>query len=174
MEDGQEQSLSGSHTTGTNWRPLYGYRYWEINDRGDVRKTYYSKKYVDPNGYTYLHISQDGKQRKIALHRAVWEAFESEIPPGLMINHKNGSKTDNRLENLEVVTNRENISHYKNKLLTYKGEKVNTSKLTEDDVRAIRARKKLGVSSRQLAKEYGVYPSTIARVASGRNWKHVK
>lgn len=45
------------------------------------------------------------------IHRLVWEAFHGAIPPGFEVNHRNGDKTDNRLENLELVTRSENMAH---------------------------------------------------------------
>lgn len=153
------------------WKPLYGYKNWEISSQGRIRKTFTPKPYVNQTGYSVVHVSQDSIQRKIALHRAVYETFVDEIPENMMINHINGIKTDNRIENLELVTNRENIEHYKNNLLTYKGEIHHKAKLTQADVDLIRKRKKFGVSTMQLSKEYGVNPSTIKRIIARKTWK---
>src|SRR5690349_6679065 len=57
----------------------------------------------------YVRTTVYGKP--VYMHRAVWEACVGPIPPGLYINHINGIKTDNRLENLEVVTPSENLRH---------------------------------------------------------------
>lgn len=156
------------------WKPLYGFKYWEISNQGRIRKTFTPKPYVNSVGYAVAHISQGGTARKVSLHRAVYETFVDEIPVDKVINHINGVKTDNRLENLELVTTRENIQHYKEKLLTHKGELNKNSKLTVEKVKDIRKRKKLGVSTLQLAKEYGVAPSTIKRVVGRKLWDHVK
>lgn len=156
------------------WRKLYDFDKYQISDTGEVRRTEIRKLHINEVGYNTLNLSQKNKQRKIAVHRAVWEAFKGRIPPDKMINHINGIKTDNRIENLEVVTNRENIEHYKNHLLTYRGEKVNTSKLNEDTVREIRRRYENGVSSNYLAKDYGLAKSSITRIISRKNWRHVE
>lgn len=155
------------------WKPLYNFGRYQISNLGRVRRTEIRKLSVGSTGYTKLHLSQDNKQRSIAVHRAVWETFNDRIPPDRMINHKNGIKTDNRVENLELVTNRENIEHYKQNLLTYRGARVRTAKLTEKDVRHIRVRYKNGVSAIALAKEYKLAKSTITRLLNGRNWRHV-
>ena len=55
-----------------------------------------------------------------------------------------------------------------------KGERHGGAKLTEDDVRAIRAKRKTGVKLRYLAAEYGVSISTIQQAASSTYWTHVK
>ena len=47
----------------------------------------------------------------IHVHRLVVMAFISDIPVGMVINHKNGIKTDNRVENLEIVTQKQNVHH---------------------------------------------------------------
>lgn len=58
----------------------------------------------------YLQI-QLGKRKKVNLHRLVAIAFVEGCKPGFVVNHKNGSKTDNSLENLEWVTSSENQLH---------------------------------------------------------------
>lgn len=62
------------------------------------------------NGDGYLEISSHYNITK-SVHRLVAMAFIGEIPQGMEINHKNGIKTDNRVENLEIVTHVENMHH---------------------------------------------------------------
>lgn len=63
------------------------------------------------NGYRYFIFYWNGEKKSAAVHRAVWEAFHGPIPSGLEINHINTIRDDNRLENLELVTSRQNHLH---------------------------------------------------------------
>lgn len=51
-----------------------------------------------------------------------------------------------------------------------RGAQINTTKLTQEDVRAIRAARVAGRSGRSLAREYGVSKTTIAHIFQGRSW----
>ncbi len=61
--------------------------------------------------YRSVRLCKEGKYRFVSVHRALWEAFVGPIEGRLEINHKNLDRSDNRLENLELVTHRENIQH---------------------------------------------------------------
>lgn len=65
---------------------------------------------TDKDGYHILSLSKNSTQRKFKVHQLVTMAFLNHIPNGLnlVINHINFIKSDNRLENLEIVTLREN------------------------------------------------------------------
>lgn len=174
METPNRHGSSGKHTDGSEvWKPLYNFPHWQVSNLGRFRKTFIPKLSVDSVGYNRLHLSNKNKQRVVAAHRAVWEAFYGRIPPNLMINHKNGNKLDNRIENLELVTNRQNIEHYKQNLLTYRGEKVSSAKLTEKQVLNIRERYKNGVSPTFLAREFNLSRSTVTRILNRTNWRHI-
>ena len=58
------------------------------------------------NGRGYFKVSINGKLCYV--HRIMWETFRGPIPPGMTINHVNCNPSDNRLENLELVSQREN------------------------------------------------------------------
>lgn len=67
-----------------------------------------------PKGYAITRAKVDGVFKNIFLHRVVWEAANGRIDrtnSAQFINHKNGIKTDNRIENLELVTRGDNIRH---------------------------------------------------------------
>ena len=88
---------------------------YQVNNVGEVRSLTRYVKYSDGrvcrkegrilkpmkkcNGYLVVEIKE--KERKI--HRLVWEAFNGPIPEGMEVNHINEDKTDNRLENLNLL-----------------------------------------------------------------------
>ena len=69
------------------------------------------KTHVARDHYVRFSPCKNGKYAKVAVHRAMWEAFVGPIPEGMEINHKNLDRADNRLDNLELLTHRENIQH---------------------------------------------------------------
>lgn len=62
------------------------------------------KLHKAPNGYMQIRLGQ----KTYLAHRIVWEAFNGPIPAGMHINHINEKKDDNRLENLNLMTPKEN------------------------------------------------------------------
>jgi hypothetical protein len=110
------------------------------------------------------------------VHRAVALAFLGPAPIGLQVNHKNGDKADNRVENLEYVSCQENIRHCWDSGLHgiehCRGEANCQAKLTEASVRLIRAAYPR-VSLGQLAATLGITKQAVAAVVKRQTWKHV-
>jgi hypothetical protein len=68
------------------------------------------KYWINPSGYKYFKMYLEGGEKKaISLHRFTWEYFNGEIPTHLQIDHINEDKLDNRLENLQLSTNKSNV-----------------------------------------------------------------
>lgn len=130
-------------------------------------------------GYLVAHLCKDAVRKDFHAHRAVWMAFNGPIPAGMEINHKNGLRHDNRLANLEVCTRRENNLH-KFRVLGYRsqgrglpGEANGSSKLTADDVRAIRIFNTIGLPQKTLGNLFGVSQPMIGLIVRREKWKHL-
>lgn len=98
-----------------NFVPISGYedRYF-ISPNGDVYSVK-SKRLLKPlqneKGYLYVDLRVNYKRKVKKIHRIVAETFLINTKGYKEINHKNGIKTDNRVENLEWCTRSENLLH---------------------------------------------------------------
>lgn len=123
----------------------------------------------------YLRVTvstTDGKQKSIAVHRLVLEAFVGQRPDGMQACHNDGNHLNNSIKNLRWDTSRNNILD-KNKHGTMAiGEKNNKAKISEDQVLLIRACKGMA-SSREMAKYFNVSQPCMSQILRGATWKHV-
>lgn len=168
------------------FRDIPGYEgCYQISDAGQIIRTGKStgatvgrrlKLQDHKEGYIATSLWMDNKEKRFLVHRLVYAAFCGPILDGLQINHINGNKKDNRLENLEAVTQQENIEHaVRTGLADGKGEKNSQAKLTAEKVRDIRASHIPGlVGYKKLAKKHGVKWETIRGVLKKETWQHVK
>lgn len=136
------------------------------------------KAYTDQDGYLRLSLRKNGTKRKYYVHRLVALAFLSNPHNKPTINHKNGIKNDNRVENLEWATWSENNQHAYdtnlNNSLHCCGEKAHNSKLTEKDVLEIKRQYKSGdYTQTELAIRYNVIHQTISAIIRGKTWKYL-
>jgi hypothetical protein len=126
-------------------------------------------------GYPSVYLCKAGtKERWGTVHTLVAHHFIGPRPQGMTINHKNGIKADNRIENLEYCTPSENSKHsFTTGAQCNKGERHSRHKLTDKAVRDIRSRATGPASKHSLAREYSVSYATIHYVMSGQRWGHV-
>ena len=135
----------------------------------------YIRGEIMKNGYSRIHVSHEGVSRKYLVHRLVAEAF---IPNPLnlpQVNHKDGNKLNNTVENLEWCSASDNQKHaYRTGLKSAIGEKNGQSKLSKEDVAEIRKvyvkGKHCEFNSYGLARKYGVNPKTIQNIVKGETW----
>ena len=132
------------------------------------------KQAKDGSGYYRVWFSKNGLKEHVGVHRLVAMNFLENPLNKSDVNHINGIKTDNRLENLEWTTRSENVSHaYKNDLIDVaKGSRHGMSILKEDDVLKIRELSSL-YTKNQLAEMFRVGRRTINGIVNRESWKHI-
>ena len=95
--------------------PIKGYEnYYHIDQSGNVysvRKKRMLTKFTDRWGYHYVSMSKDGCNKFVKVHRLVAMQFIPNPRKKPQVNHKDGNKLNNCVDNLEWVTNQENIQH---------------------------------------------------------------
>ena len=136
-----------------------------------------SQKFIKPvvhrDGYHRLSICEEGSQLSRSIHRLVAIAHIPNPENKREINHKNGDKADNRVENLEWCTRAENMQHARDngfRTNLPKGEAHHKAKINEEIVRAIRASTETG---KVLGDRYGLNRNTVNGIKRGKTWKHV-
>lgn len=121
---------------------------------------------MNPRGYCVVNLSINGKCKTFEVHRLVALAYIPNSNNLPVINHKNGIKTDNRVENLEWVTCKGNLMHaIKNGLWKpAKGKDTCHGRFEVSDVLRIRELKEQGIPTRKIAKMFNVSQGAIVQI----------
>lgn len=166
------------------WKPVKGYEgRYEVSNLGNVCSLNYNRKKIRKNlslnrflcGYNSVSLYKNRISTEMLAHRIVAQAFISNPENKTEVNHKNSIRNDNRLENLEWVTPKENTQHAMELgRLNLPGEQSPRSKLTNRGVKEIRSKyvhNEYGYI--RLGKEYGVSSTAIKNVVTRKTWKHI-
>lgn len=123
-------------------------------------------------GYRTVHLYAGGRQRATVLHILVAEVFCGPRPsPAHEVRHLDGDPKNCSAVNLRWGTRIENEQDKERHGTRLRGEDCPVSKLSIDDVLAIRSRR--GELQKDLAEEYGCTFGNISAVQLGRSWRHV-
>lgn len=138
-----------------------------------VRERFLAVK-TNKRGYLYSSLSKNGIVTNQFNHRLVAFAFISNPENKPEVNHKNGIKTDNYLENLEWCNRSENEVHARKIGLkkTKKGENSNLSKLTDLEAKIIKYNFK-GVTHNDIAILFGISKHQVSKIKQGKSWSHI-
>lgn len=176
------------------WIPLNINRLFEVSNKGRIRR-----KLVKRNPYMYykLDTTHQGYKRvmiffneksdfcqwgdkssvkkRFQVHRLVAEHFIPNPEGKPQFNHIDCNPSNNNVENLEWVTESENLSYaYKMGRVSKAGVKNSIAKLCDSDIVEIRSLYRHGgIFQREIANKFGVTPSLISMIVNNKIWTHL-
>lgn len=123
-------------------------------------------------GYLVTSLPNKGRRTYYSVHRAVWETFHGDIPKGLVINHIDGDKQNNHLDNLECVTAKENTRHaYDTGLAAgLAGENNSMAKLSANEFLMICEALMEGATNNEIAELFGLNPKYVSLIRHKKRW----
>lgn len=168
------------------WKPIPGFDFhYEASTFGRIRRIHkqmgtHVGRVLKPaphgDGYTMVNLCMNciGHTRKI--HQLVAITFIGAPRAKEEVNHRDGNRWNNHINNLEYVTRRENIRHSRDVLGASRGRKGSknaAAKLNESQVIEIRRLHESGTTRRKLAISFGVSTVMIRYIVIRRCWKHI-
>ena len=173
------------------WCDIAGYEgKYQISNCGRIKSfpkfikrakgSYYTKEKVlkctlDNYGYPCVNLYSNGNVYHTKVHILVAKAFIENANGYSDINHKDGNKTNNHVDNLEWCTRSHNIQHAYDNFLHKSGEACNLHKLSWDDVDYIRKHYKpydKFYGQKALANKFNVDIVTIWHIVNNKTWNH--
>lgn len=166
-------------------KTIPGYGNYMASDDGRIYSKHtgiYLKQRQNRGGYSVLNLRSDqGNIKTVSVHQLIAKAH---IPNNNFdrkyVNHINSIRDDNRVENLEWCTAKENMNHalkfgnfrpsFSNEKGFNKGTRNPRNRLTEEDVLDIRMFFENNISMKDIARVYGVAYETIRSITNRRNW----
>jgi len=161
------------------WKTLYNDSRYEVSNLGQIRNKKSNKilKQKDyRHGYKGITLYNKGKFKTHQLHRLIMLTFkQDEYFEGALVNHKNNIKYDNRLENLEWCTQKENIQHMikQGRNNTPKGERSGKTIFKNEDILEMRRLYNSGITIKEINKNYSVTYACIQRIVNNKRWSHI-
>ena len=165
------------------WRTIRGWPRHQVSDNGQVRIARQALRgrrpgivnpWVAKVGYLMVNLYDGGKRKKAYVHQLVCGAFHGPAPsPKHEVGHRDGARTNNRVDNLRWVTRIENCDDSAIHGTRLRGEHQNGAKLTAATVLEIRRLAAAGVMQKDIAARFGVSASAIWHVIRRNTWAHV-
>ncbi|HHA2400756.1 TPA: HNH endonuclease signature motif containing protein [Stenotrophomonas maltophilia] len=119
-----------------------------------------------------IHRRAGGSCTTWYAHRLVWEAVHGPVPKRMEVDHLDGDASNNRLDNLQLVTGSENRRLQRARNIAKFGSPSSQCKLSVAEVEAVLRTVGI-VPTKVWARRYGVNSSTIRCIRKKKTWRHV-
>lgn len=151
---------------------------WEVSSYGNLRWSATKEKasmYLHKTGYWTTTFTLKGKKKSCKIHRLVAKAFLPTTEGKNCVNHKDGVKTNNHIDNLEWCTQAENNKHaWENGLVTgLVGELNGRAILNEKLVHEICKDYVEGLMPKDVIEKYSITRNQAIKIKCKTTWKHI-
>lgn len=170
------------------WRPIEGWPY-EVSDCGRVRRATDAfrrgrvmvlkgrvlKPISHGHGYYAINLTDNNRHKSFLIHRLVCIVFHGPAPTTKHeVAHGDGSKTNNRADNLRWATPAENSADMIQHGRSTRGKQPANTKLSPAKILEIRQLLEVGERQSAIAAQFGVEESGISSIKTGRLWAWVR
>lgn len=137
-----------------------------------IKKGVVMRPFASPRGYPTVAPKFGQVRKKLLVHRLVAKAFIGGYFEGATVNHIDGVKTNNRIDNLEWLSKEENTREaWRTGLVDLRGERQPTSKLTRTDIKEIKECLRHGETQVSIGQRFGVSSALISLINAGKRWR---
>jgi hypothetical protein len=131
-------------------------------------------KGTQSNGYLVAALHGKNCRKQVRLNRVVWISVNGIPPEGMVVDHINSIKTDNRISNLQLLTKEENSTKASNDGCYLSGDSHPKAKLTVELSEKLLNEYKTGIFSyRDLAKKYGISHSRVGQIIKEHGYTQI-
>ena len=156
-------------------KKLKDYHHYLIYPDGRVfslRRNHFIGHVICDRGYHRVVMTINKKQVARLVHRLVCEAFLRGFDRVKQVNHIDGDKSNNRIDNLEMVTNMQNRQHAVRMGLISKGESHGGAKVKAKHVAQIKALKG-SATYKQIGARFGLSAASVSRIINNQTWRQL-
>ena len=161
-----------------NWKQIDDYPCYMISNLGRIKSLKFNKEKIlkggiDTRGYHHVPLRNEKGRKGLLTHRLVAKAFVLNLKNTECVNHLNGIKTDNRAENLEWCTQKENVNHaWASDLCGSKVGNLNGRSIL-NEIQVVEIRSLTGMRVSEIAAKYNASWSCISKVLKRQTWSHI-
>ena len=157
------------------WLPMKGYEgFYEVSNLGRVISSSgcMRKPSKTKFGYLKLNLSREGVVKSVRVHRVVAITFLDKTEGKDEVNHLDGDKTNNRVDNLEWCTSSENKYHAVRTglLVSPRGGLNPKSKLSNTEADFLRYFASIGYTQSSLAELFGISKSVTCNIVNNKSY----
>lgn len=167
-----------------NWVKIKCFDGYEVSTKGRIRSyrtnhglRRYPKIITGKNngkGYLSICLRRNNRSYYKYIHRIVAEHFIKNPENKPCVNHLDGNKSNNCIDNLEWCTKKENMKHAFEVLDIHNGEGHYKTKHTRKQILMAIAKVNAGYSKKEVAREFGFSKTYyLTRIIEGKRWKHI-
>lgn len=146
-------------------------RFWNKVEITDLLNCWRWTACTNQNGYGRINVNR----KMLLAHRVSYELYYGPIPKGKLVCHHCDVPSCVRPDHLFIGTQQDNMNDMlaKKRDTTVKGEKHGRSKITKNDVLAIRALYKNGIGYKELSQQFDTGYANVCSIVTRRSWKHL-
>lgn len=155
------------------WKDIEGYKgSYQVSNLGGFKKDGILQKGYISSGYKCFSLTKDGVRKAGFIHKLMAQAFIPNPKNYKVVNHKNGVKTDNFLDNFEWCNKSHDVKEaYRLGLLVFKGRKGESNpmhKLSDFDILLIRKELSSGKTQKEITRDFRISQAQVSFIKNNK------